>query len=138
MMQNNDTKLADRLNYSQVESVIHNFYIKLMAHPQLGRFFEGLDNFQEHEQRITEFWWMSMGGKLKNPPQIDMIGKHFPLGIQASDLETWLVLFGETLGEELPDAESREWMHKALTIAARLKQVVIEHQAPGLQIGEPQ
>lgn len=132
-----DSKLADRISFSQVQQVIHHFYNRLMSHPQLGRFFEGIDDFQQHEQRISEFWWLSMGGKLANPPRIDMIGKHFPLGIQAEDLETWLVLFGETLGEELPEAEAAEWMHKALAIASRLKQIVIDHQAPGLQIGDP-
>ena len=74
--------LYSMISYEQVGKVIHAFYQKLIHHQQLGHFFQHIDDFTEHEKRITDFWWTALGGKLDNPPKIDMIGKHFPLGIQ--------------------------------------------------------
>ncbi len=133
-MANDDRPLCELIDYSQVANTVHLFYRKLIEHERLGKFFSNIENFEHHEKRITDFWWQSMGGKLDNPPQIDMIGKHFALGIQQQDLETWLALFSETLGETLDDAPARKWMDKALHIAARLKQIVIDHKPMGIQI----
>ena len=124
--------------YEEVGLVISAFYDKLKGHSQLGHFFEHLGDFAEHEQRITDFWWVSMGGTLEQPPKIDMIGKHFSLGIEASDLEVWLALFSETLEEKLSGDKARYWMDKVLTIAARLKQIVIDHQGLGIQVKDPE
>jgi hemoglobin len=126
--------LCQSISYEQVQQVVRAFYAKLLRHPNMAPFFAHIDNFAGHEQRITDFWWISMGGKPAHPPRIDMIGKHFPLGIENEHLEIWLATFAETLGEQLPDAPAREWMGKALHIGGRLKQIVIDHQSPGLQI----
>lgn len=124
-------------SYGEITDVISDFYEKVMEHPQLSHFFDHIDDFAEHEQRIVDFWWVSMGGKLDTPPKIDMVGKHFSLGIKAEDLEVWLALFSETLQEHLDGPKGKYWMDKALTIAARLKQVVIDHQGLGVQLNEP-
>lgn len=125
-------------SYEEIAVVVSAFYKKIMKHPQLAHFFEHIENFAEHEQRIVDFWWVSMGGKLEKPPKIDMIGKHFTLGIKDEDLQVWLVLFSETLQAELSEAKGKYWMDKVLTIAARLKQIVIDHQGLGVQLGEPE
>jgi len=124
-------------SYDEIRLVVHAFYNKLLTHPDLGHFFSHIDDFAEHEQRIVDFWWISMGGKLDEPPKIDMIGKHFPLGIKESDLQQWLALFSETLQEQLDGPQGLLWMDKVLLIAARLKQIVIDNQAMGVQISEP-
>jgi len=107
-----------------------------MQHPDLAHFFKHIEDFAEHEKRITDFWWISMGGELEQPPKIDMIGKHFPLGIKQQDLETWLALFSETLEQQLAEEKALYWMDKVMKIAARLKQIVIDNQAMGVQIKE--
>ncbi len=123
--------------YDEISRVIRAFYPRITEHPQLGHFFSQIDDFSEHEKRIIDFWYISMGGKLEQPPKIDMIGKHFPLGIKAEDLETWLAIFSDTLSNELEDSKARFWMDKAMTIAARMKQIIIDHQAMGVQINQP-
>lgn len=128
--------MSNTPDYAEIENVIHAFYKKVIEHPQLGHFFAHIENFAEHEKRIADFWWISMGGRLEQPPKIDMIGKHFPLGIQQADLEVWLALFSETLEQQLPQSKAFFWMDKVLIIAARLKQIVIENQAMGVQIKE--
>ena len=124
-------------SYEEIHRVVHAFYQKVLNDAELGHFFTHINDFAEHEQRIVDFWWMSMGGKLDEPPKIDMIGKHFPLGIKETDLQKWLALFSETLGEYLEGPKGLLWMDKVLLIAARLKQIVIDNQAMGVQIGEP-
>ena len=131
-----EVNMSNTPDYTEIENVIHCFYEKLIVHPQLGHFFAHIENFAEHEKRIVDFWWISMGGKLKQPPKIDMIGKHFPLGIKQADLEIWLALFSETLEQQLNESKSIYWMDKVLIIAARLKQIVIDNQAMGVQIKE--
>lgn len=126
--------LCERITLDQVQQVVHAFYAKLLQHPQMAPFFVQIDNFAETEQRIVNFWWLSMGGKPEHAVKTDLIGKHFPLGIEQVHLEIWLAIFAETLGEQLPDALAREWMAKALQIGGRLKQIVIDHKSPGLQI----
>ena len=133
-MSNATPPLCESIDYSQVETIIHDFYARLMQHEQLGHFFSNIDDFQGHERRIVDFWWLSLGGKLDTPPKIDMIGKHFPLGIQQQDLEAWLVVFGQTLGDHLDEALAARWMEKALHIASRIKQIVIDHKPMGIQI----
>ncbi len=121
-------------SYEEVENVIHAFYAKVLHHPQLGPFFEHIDDFAEHEARVVGFWWVSMGGKLENYSGSDMIGKHFPLGIKQEDLEIWLALFSETLEQQLAENKALFWMDKVMKIAARLKQIVIDNQVAGLQV----
>lgn len=123
--------------YEEITDVVTEFYKKITIHPQLGHFFEHIDDFTQHEKRIIDFWWVSMGGKLEQSPKIDMIGKHFPLGIKEKDLELWLAMFSETLQSRLNESKGRYWMDKVLTIAARLKQIVIDHQGMGIQVSEP-
>lgn len=137
---NIDLNMETQVNipsYDEIGVVVRAFYRKLLRHPQLSPFFQHIEDFSEHEQRIVDFWWVSMGGKLQQPPKIDMIGKHFPLGIKDEDLQLWLALFSETLAESLTDRKARYWMDKVMTIAARLKQIVINHQSAGVQIKEP-
>jgi len=126
--------MSNSPTYEEIENVIHVFYEKVMQHPQLGHFFARLENFAEHEKRIVDFWWISLGGKLENPPKIDMIGKHIPLGIKQADLEVWLALFSQTLQQQLADNKAGLWMEKVMMIAARLKQVIIDKQPLGVQI----
>jgi len=133
---NADVNMSHPPTYQEIENVIGAFYEKLMRHPQLGHFFEHIEDFAEHQKRIVDFWWISMGGKLEQSPKIDMIGKHMPLGIKQEDLETWLVLFSETLEQQLTESQAIFWLDKAMVIAARLQQIVIEHQPMGLQIKE--
>jgi hemoglobin len=126
--------MSNTPSYEEIENVIHAFYEKLLQHPSLGHFFKHIEHFAKHEKRIVDFWWMSMGGKIAQPPKIDMIGKHFPLGIKQEDLQVWISLFSETLQQQLDENKAVYWMDKVMIIAARLKQIVIENQSIGVQI----
>ncbi len=130
--------LCQRISFAQVQQVIHAFYARLQADPQLSHFFKHIADFTEHEYRISCFWWMSMGGKLHTPPSIDMINKHMPLGISTDDLQKWLALFHDTLQEQLEHSVAEEWFTKVLQIAQRVQAIVIDKKSAGIQIQEPE
>ena len=66
-----------------------------------------------------------------------MINKHKVLGINHSDLTIWLELLSNTLDQQLTINQAQDWKNKAHQIGARLRQIVIEKQASGIQISEP-
>ena len=132
-----ENPLHQQISFAQVQQVVHLFYNKLQAHPSLSVFFRHIPDFTEHEYRISCFWWMSMGGRLEQPPRLDMISRHMPLGIRDEDLHTWLALFEQTLNEQLPADIAHQWLEKARKIGGRLKQIVIDKKPAGLQIQEP-
>lgn len=131
---NAPTSLADQIGYEKVQHIVQVFYRRAQAHPELGHFFSPVEDIQSHQRRLSDFWWQALGGQLDQPAQFDMIGKHFPLGIQDAELEAWLVLFAHVLGENLDLSLANAWMNKTLNVAARLKQIVIDHKPLAPQI----
>lgn len=133
--------LTDQINLNDVSHVIQCFYNKARTDPKIGHFFAGIDDFTEHEKRIAAFWWLALGGQTKDlpgtTPSFDMINKHLALGIADSDLEVWLLLFKQTLDEELENDYARAWQIKLDEIARHLKALVIDGNKPaGIQITE--
>ena len=124
------------ISYTDVSQVVHLFYAQLLEHPQLSHFFQNIENFSSHEQRISDFWWLVLGGRLDQKPDIDMIGKHMPLGIENKDLEIWLAIFTQTLQQSLTPAAASLWLNKVELIASRLRQIVIQQKPSGIQITE--
>lgn len=129
--------LPNLLTYSQVEQVIHLFYQQLLTHPQLAPYFTHIEDISAHEQRIVKFWWLALGGRLPQPPKIDMIGKHMSLGIHHDDLSVWLNILHSTLSNHVTPTQAQQWHDKAKQIAERLKAIVIDQQTGGIQITEP-
>lgn len=116
--------LCEKIGRERIEQQVHAFYIKLRAHPDLGKFFDGMDDFSEHEVRIADFWWQAMGGRLDNPPHVDMVGTHMRLGVSAADVDIWLSIFKETLYETMEQDIADSWYLMAEGIGMRLQQVV--------------
>jgi hemoglobin len=125
--------LCDRIGRESVERVVHAFYERIRRDSEIGHFFAGIEDFSAHEARIVDFWWIAMGGRVENPPDIDMIGKHMPLGITEEALVTWLSLFRATLAEELDGDLAGQWYQMANAIAARLLQFVVRGSPPVLR-----
>ena len=129
--------LCEKIGRERIEQQVHAFYAKLQADEQMSHFFDHIEDFSAHEQRIADFWWTAMGGRLENPPQIDMVGKHMPLGIKDADIDQWLAYFKQTLNETMEPELADQWYHMAEGIATRLRQIVVRHEMPGVQIKEP-
>ena len=132
--------LTDQLTLNDVLHVVQCFYIKARQHPLIGHYFDDIEDFSFHEKKITEFWWLALGGRISNlpdgAPEIDMINVHIALGINADDLEVWKGLFEQTLFEELETGIAEAWQLKMHEIAKHLKALAIDGKSPGLQIKE--
>jgi hemoglobin len=126
--------LCDKIGRQRVEQVVRDFYQALREDPELAGFFSGIDDFTEHERRICDFWWIAMGGRVEDPPRIDMVGKHFPLGITEQALDQWLALFRRTLAGHMDMDLALQWYTMANGIAERLRDIVVRHRPPGVRI----
>ena len=123
--------LCDRISRERIRVVIHDFYERLRADAQLSHVFAHIEDFSAHEARIADFWFTAMGGRLESPPQVDMVGKHFPLGIRDADMDRWLELFRETAVDHLDLDLAQQWIFMAEGIAGRLRQIVVHHKISG-------
>jgi hemoglobin len=112
--------LCDRIGRERVDRVIALFYQRLRADAQLAPFFTHIEDFPAHQRMIADFWWIAMGGTVADPPTVDMLGVHRPMGLRQTDLEHWLALFGDVLDAELEPELARQWMTMAQGIGERL------------------
>lgn len=122
--------LCARIARERVDSVVHAFYDKLRAHPELSRFFAHIKDFAQHEQHIAVFWWWAMGGRAERQRPFDMNGRHQPLGLNERAFEQWLVIFHETLQEQLPLELAEAWFDLAQGIGANLQRMMLEGRRP--------
>ena len=133
--------LTDQLNLNEIYRVVQRFYDKARKDSDIGHFFLRIKDFSEHEKKITAFWWLALGGSSDalpdGTPSIDMTTKHIALGIKEKDLHKWLVLFNQTLNEELKKDLADAWKIKLDGIASHLKALAIDGKSGGLQIKEP-
>lgn len=122
--------LAAKISAAQTERVIHRFYQELRQDAELGRYFAHIDDFSKHQKLIVEFWRTAMGERSATPTQVDMIGKHRPLSLQAADFERWLAIFERTLRRELAPELADQWLRMAQAIGATLARRIGLTQSP--------
>ena len=133
--------LTDQLNLNDIFRVVQHFYDKARKDTDIGHFFSRIEDFSQHEKKISAFWWLALGGASdslpEGAPSFDMITRHINLGLKEEDLEKWLNLFNQTLDEELEKDLANAWRIKLDGIARHLKALAIEGRSGGLQIKEP-
>ena len=117
--------LCDKIGVERIRVVIDDFYRRLAADPDIGHHFERIRDFEDHVNRIADFWYMNLGGRLDTPPTIDMVGKHAPLKLTETDLETWLRHFRATTEAHLEAPLAAEWQQLAEGIASRMREDII-------------
>lgn len=136
-MQRKLQPLCDKIGRERIEKQIHAFYETLQKDPDMQGFFAHIEDFSAHEKRIADFWWNAMGGRLEQPPQVDMVGTHMPMGIEDRHIDRWLACFKETLSQVMEEELAAQWYMMAEGIATRLRQIVVRHQMPNIGIREP-
>lgn len=122
--------LCARIERARVDAVVHAFYDKLRAHPEMSGFFAHIEDFAQHEQHIAVFWWWAMGGRAERQRPFDMNGRHQPLGLTEQAFAQWLAVFRETLGEQLPPDLAEAWFDLAQGIGANLRRMMLEEKRP--------
>lgn len=117
-----DTILFDDVSFSyrDIFSVVETFYIKVQTHPTLSIPFSSVGDWPYHIQRITNFWWIKLGGKPYMLSQYNPIPKHFYAGFSESLLSDWLSLFREVLESKLDPEQVKVWSDMSLRIGKHL------------------
>ncbi|HKK06996.1 MAG TPA: group III truncated hemoglobin [Gammaproteobacteria bacterium] len=116
--------LCEKIGRERVDRTVRVFYERLLADSELGPYFAALPDLDAHIAHIAEFWWTAMGGMPEGAPVFDMIGRHAPLGITEALLERWLMIFEQTVHDELPEELAAQWTTMANAVAERLRIVV--------------
>ncbi|WP_018948157.1 group III truncated hemoglobin [Thioalkalivibrio sp. ALMg11] len=117
--------LCDKIGAERIRAVIDDFYRRLSADPEIGHHFERIQDFPDHVKRIADFWYMNLGGRLEQPPTIDMVGKHAPLNLTEADLAVWMRHFKATTEDHLEPPLAAEWQQLADGIASRMREDII-------------
>ena len=117
--------LCDKIGYDRVAAVVHDFYRRLRADDQLGPVFTAIAEREAHEHKVIGYWWLAMGGRMQDPPVVDMIGAHARLGVSEAQLQRWLVLFEATLADHLEAELASQWAQMAHAVADKLRAQVV-------------
>jgi hemoglobin len=117
--------LCDKIGYDRVVAVIVDFYRRLRADAELGPVFTAIGERGAHEDKVIGYWWLAMGGRMSEPPVVDMLGAHARIGVTEAQLRRWLALFGETLRDHLPEELAAQWEQMALAVGDKLRAQVI-------------
>lgn len=99
-------------NRDDLTLLVHSFYTKIRADKEIGFFFnETITNWDEHLEKLTDFWEMNLFAIKKykgNPIAIhNEVDKHFDHRISPNEFGIWLNLWFETL-DELFEGENVE------------------------------
>lgn len=124
--------LCDKIGRNKIDIVVHEFYDKLRAHPELQPFFAHIADFTRHERHIADFWWLAMGGRLEARPQFDMVRRHAPLQLHDAALQQWLAVFNETLTQHLSPELAAQWYQMAQGIGANLARMLFTPARAGV------
>ncbi len=117
--------LCDKIGAERIHAVIDDFYRRVAADPEIGHYFERIEDFPDHVNRIADFWYMNLGGRLEHPPTIDMVGTHAPLNLTEADLAVWMHHFKTATEDHLEPPLAAEWQQLAEGIASRMREDII-------------
>lgn len=91
-------------NRADVELLVHRFYDKVRANPEIGSFFnETITDWDHHLEKLSDFWESNLfyAGKYRGRPGRAhiMVDYNFKYQIEAKHFGVWLNLWVNTLDE---------------------------------------
>ena len=89
--------------------VIEDFYARIQRDTVLQKPFESVEDWPEHIQKLTHFWWVRFGGEPYLFNHYDPVAKHFFAGFNRDLLKRWLITFHETLQTHLTAEQTAVW-----------------------------
>lgn len=107
------------MNREIIEKIIHEFYDIAKSDIMIGYHFRHIHNFDEHLERIIEFWCIQFGLSAKSLT-FNLKQSHDYLKIKSAELNRWVLLFREVLNKNLSKENQVEWLHKVEKIKAVL------------------
>lgn len=112
--------IAQLIGKHQIDQVVDDFYNRIQTHPSLAQPFSGVHDWVSHKKKITEFWWVALGGAPKVSYKYDPVGKHFTAGFNALLLSDWKSLFKTVLQDHLNPELSDKWYSRVDMIGDNL------------------
>lgn len=98
-----------RFSHSDIYLVVDNFYKKVSKHPSLKIPFQSVNDWQDHIERMTQFWWIRFGGKPYMFSQYNPVLKHYYAGFNQKYLTEWLDLFHDVIRSQLTTEQFKAW-----------------------------
>lgn len=108
--------------HEDIFRVVDDFYTRIQHDPVLQIPFQSVEDWPEHVQRLTHFWWIRFGGEPYLSAMYSPVSKHFFAGFNRDLLTHWLTLFHDTLKTHLKADQIALWklvserMGEALTM----------------------
>jgi hemoglobin len=95
--------------HTDIFNVVDDFYTRIQSDPVLQVPFKSVQDWPEHVQRLTHFWWVRFGGKPYLFNHYNPVMKHFFAGFNRELLTRWLAIFNETLQSHLKPEQTQLW-----------------------------
>ncbi len=123
--------LCARIGKDKVAHVVHDFYSKLLADPQLAIYFKHIQDLPAHEAHITEYWWTAMGGRPDAHRPFDMVGRHKNMQLDPALFARWLDLFDAAMVAHLEPELASQWSQMTHAIGGNLQRILgVAEQPP--------
>lgn len=113
--------LKDR---SDVFLLVSRFYEKVRNNKDIGYFFDSIENWEEHLEKLTDFWESNLffvskysGNPQKVHIEVDSQNDH---SINEKHFGTWLNLWIQTLDENFEGERAERAKHNARKMATHL------------------
>ncbi|HEY9100919.1 group III truncated hemoglobin [Chitinimonas sp.] len=113
--------IASEIGMEQVKAVVHDFYARVRAHSALATAFAKVADWSAHEEHLTHFWWVTLGGQRYLDYRYDVATRHAEAGFTPDLLVDWLALFRTTLDDHIAAELAEGWLQRAERIAESLR-----------------
>jgi hemoglobin len=130
--------MTQEITKADIEQVVHAFYTKVQQDAHLSKPFAHVTDWVRHEQILSHFWWMNLGGERYLNHRYDVTGKHRAHGFTPELLNGhWLPLFEQVVVATLPADLAQVWLVSAhrigrsLTLMYEQQQLRNAHDAQG-------
>lgn len=114
-----DVQMATGLDEVVLERLVRSFYATARRDAIIGHLFEGVQDWDEHITRITNFWSSValLTGRYHGQPLV----AHLPLRLAPLHFARWLALFEQTAREICTQEGADYLMERAQRIARSLE-----------------
>ena len=130
-----DVQAKTGITEDLIHRLVHAFYDRVRADPQLGPVFATrIADWEPHLERMCAFWSsvILMTGRYHGRP----MQAHAPLPIDGSHFDRWLSIFSETARDICTTPAADLFVNKAQMIAESLELGIASHRGVMLAKGE--
>ncbi|QNM97432.1 group III truncated hemoglobin [Chitinimonas koreensis] len=113
--------IALEIGRERVGQVVDEFYRQVRRHPTLAGPFARVDDWPAHLERLTHFWWVTLGGERYLDYRYAVPARHAEAGFTPALLHDWLALFRQVVRAQLAPEQAGAWITRAERIGESLR-----------------